>query len=141
MTARTGDVIWYPYLWTWQAERGESEGRKNRPCCMMVSRVDRKTRKTLLFLFAISSQPPTQAGSAIEVPALERRRAGLHDLKQAWVTVNEYNLDVLEDSFYYGPGSAPLGRFSDAFVRTILTELKGAIEERRLAGRVDRTRA
>jgi PHD/YefM family antitoxin component YafN of YafNO toxin-antitoxin module len=28
-----GAVIEYPYLWRWRRERGESEGRKQRPVC------------------------------------------------------------------------------------------------------------
>ncbi|MBY5412804.1 hypothetical protein HFO98_31140 [Rhizobium leguminosarum] len=28
---RPGEVISYPYLWAWQQQRGETEGRKQRP--------------------------------------------------------------------------------------------------------------
>lgn len=32
-----GQVISYPYLWAWQNERGETEGRKRRPTCVVAA--------------------------------------------------------------------------------------------------------
>mgnify|MGYP006932267587 CR=1 FL=1 len=32
-----GQVIAYLYLWAWQNERGETEGRKSRPTCVVVA--------------------------------------------------------------------------------------------------------
>ena len=32
-----GQVISYPYLWAWQHERGETEGRKSRPTCVVIA--------------------------------------------------------------------------------------------------------
>lgn len=34
---RLGEVISYPYLWAWQQQRGETEGRKRRPVCVVVA--------------------------------------------------------------------------------------------------------
>ena len=52
-----GTVIWYPYRWSWQAQRGETEGRKHRPCCMVYSVRDLGSDKTFLFLLAVSGSP------------------------------------------------------------------------------------
>ena len=30
----TGVVLDYPYLWDWQYQLGETEGSKDRPCCV-----------------------------------------------------------------------------------------------------------
>ena len=133
-----GTVIRYPYLWKWQDKRGETEGRKERPCCMVYSFTDPKTGQTHLFLLAISSQPPRADQGALEVPDLERRRAGLADWKDAWITVSEYNHDIAEASWYYDANAAPLGRFSDPFVRTVAAALRSAVVGR--TARVDRTR-
>lgn len=32
-----GQIISYPYLWELQDERGETEGRKSRPTCVVVA--------------------------------------------------------------------------------------------------------
>lgn len=43
--------------------------------------------------------PPPQAGRvAVEIPDIERKRAGLSDLKQSWIMVDGYNYDVVERS-------------------------------------------
>jgi hypothetical protein len=33
-----GEIIAYPYLWAWQSDGGETEGRKSRPTCVVDSR-------------------------------------------------------------------------------------------------------
>ena len=96
---RVGEIIHYPYLWKWQADRGETEGRKDRPVCVAIA-VSALTGKTKhLALLAISSQPPGAGQTAIEVPETERRRAGLTEWRRAWIATSEYNYDILGKSF------------------------------------------
>jgi hypothetical protein len=114
---RRGDIIAYPYLWKWQRERGETEGRKTRPVCTILA-VKAANGLTHLALLAISSKPPGPDQVAIEVPEIECRRAGLSEFSRAWVTVSEYNYDVAERSFYFEPVPA-LGRFSRSFTMRI----------------------
>ncbi|ANL74404.1 hypothetical protein AMC83_PB00074 (plasmid) [Rhizobium phaseoli] len=62
-------------------------------------------------LLAITTQPPQAGRVALEIPDIERRRAGLGDNKQSWIVVDEYNYDVVEQSWYIEPhqgGSWPL---------------------------------
>lgn len=72
---RPGLVIRYPYLWRRQRERGESDGRKERPVCLVIA-VRGREDLTHLALLAISSQPPGGEQAALEIPDTERRRAG-----------------------------------------------------------------
>jgi len=51
---------------------------------------------TRLALLAISSRPPAEDQTALEVPEIERRREGLSEWKRAWVAVSEYNYDIAE---------------------------------------------
>ncbi|EJJ26245.1 hypothetical protein PMI11_05497 [Rhizobium sp. CF142] len=53
-----GQVIDYPYLWAWQHERGETEGRKLRPICVVVAVRGANDGLTHLALLAITTQPP-----------------------------------------------------------------------------------
>src|SRR5690349_9809646 len=51
----SGTVIHYPYLWRWQRERGETEGRKERPVCIVVAVQNPRDALTHLALLAITS--------------------------------------------------------------------------------------
>ncbi len=126
-----GEVIDYPYLWAWQHDRGETEGRKIRPICVVIAVRGATDGSTHLLLLAITTQPPQANRVAIKVSDIECRRAGLSELKRCWIVVDEYNHDVAERSWYIEPQSKPLGRFSKAFMMKIAT----AFVEVRASGR------
>jgi hypothetical protein len=67
-------------------------------------------------LLAISSRPPGADQIAIEIPEMECRRAGLSEWRRAWITVSEYNYDIVERSWYLNANRTPLGRISKSFV-------------------------
>ncbi len=114
-----GQIISYPYLWSWQDERGETEGRKSRPTCVVVAVRSAKDGLTHLALLAVTTQPPQTDRAALEIPDTEAHRAGLSGLKRCWVIVDEYNYDVAERSWYIEPDEKTLGRFSKAFMMRI----------------------
>ncbi|MBX5194006.1 hypothetical protein HJB82_01490 [Rhizobium sp. NZLR10] len=116
---RPGEVIYYPYLWAWQQQRGETEGRKQRPVCVVVAIRSAGDGNTHLVLLAITTQPPQAERIALEIPDIECRRAGIGDLKQSWIVVDEYNYDIVEHSWYIEPHQEILGRFSKSFVMKI----------------------
>ena len=130
----SGSVLNYPYLWRWQAEKGETEGRKDRPVCLVLAIA--KSDLTHLVLLAISGTPPRSDQTALVIPALERRRAGLLDWKEAWITVSEYNYDVAEASYHLDPNTEVLGRFSSSFLMKIATAARPFIAQ--TSARVDR---
>ncbi|WLS01420.1 hypothetical protein [Shinella sumterensis] len=117
-----GSVIRYPYLWAWQRDKGETEGRKGRPVCMVLAIP--KGNQTNLILLAISGTPPLSDQTAMEIPPLECRRAGIRDWKDAWITVSEFNHDLAEASFYYDPNAEVLGSFSKGFLAKIAAAFK-----------------
>lgn len=86
------------------------------------------SKETVLYLLAVSTVPPTDRDGAIEVPEIERRRAGLSEWKaRCWVYVNEYNRDVAERSFYLDPAVDPIGAFGASFVTKIAVAFKAAV--------------
>lgn len=135
---RSGLLIWYPYLWARQQDGGETEGRKHRPCCLVVPRHDPASGKTVLFLLPVSTLAPGPGQRAVAIPEIERRRAGLTHWKSGWVYVSEYNYDIAETSFYYEPGAEPAGAFSQTFLKSVVAEFRAVLTQRRTA-RVDRT--
>ena len=57
-----GLVIRYPYLWKREHDRGETEGRKDRPVCLAISLAMKGD--TYLYLLPISSQQPAAGQTA-----------------------------------------------------------------------------
>lgn len=112
----------------------ETEGRKGRPVVVGV-RLARPNGDLVLF-FPITTKHPEANRFAFEIPAIEKRRAGLDaDIRQ-WIILDEYNSDVIGHSFYLEP-EPPVGRFSKAFFLPILREF---IARRRSSSEVHRAR-
>lgn len=123
-----GHVLRYPYLWARQAGQGETEGRKQRPCAVILALSSAKGQ-TELRLCAITTQPPRRETHAVEVPEIEKRRAGLDGSVALWVIVDEHNLDVFEQSFYIEPQSM-IGAFSSAFTKELQAAMIVALRQR-----------
>jgi hypothetical protein len=116
---KDGHIVEYPYLWKWESELGRDEGEKNRPACLAMVVKDKLRNLTYLVILPISGTPPKSDQIALEIPALELKRAGLADAKRGWITVSEYNYDILERSWDFPVNRPPLGRFSRPFFRQI----------------------
>ncbi len=125
---KAGAVLRYPYLWARQAGIGETEGRKSRPCAVILA-VRNDKGKTELRLCAVTSQPPQAHTRAVEIPAIEKRRAGLDGDISLWVIVDEHNVDVFEQSYYIEPRST-VGQFSSAFTKELQAQMIVVLRER-----------
>ena len=131
---QTAAVIHYPYLWSREADKGETEGRKERPVAVGV-RIARGDGDLVLF-FPITTKQPGSGRFAVEIPTIEKRRAGLDVDLRLWIILDEFNSDVIGHSFYLVP-EPPIGRFSKAFFLPILREF---INRRRTLIEVSRVR-
>ena len=100
----TAVVIRYPYLWSREASRGETEGRKGRPVVVGV-RLARANGDLVLF-FPITTKHPEANRFAFEIPSIEKRRAGLDGDMRLWIILDEYNSDVIRQFVLYRAGSA-----------------------------------
>lgn len=116
---QTASVVCYPYLWVREAGHGETEGRKNRPVAVGIrlSRPD----GDLLILFPITTKQPEPVRFAAEIPATEKWRAGLDVDLRVWLILDEYNTDIIGQSYYLEP-EPPRGRFSKAFFLPLVRE-------------------
>ncbi|MEO9652333.1 MAG: hypothetical protein ABJE99_06125 [Roseobacter sp.] len=119
-----GDVWRYDYLWFREHETGQENARKSRPTALVTTFVD-KTGRTNLFWVPITSKPPLEGRVAIEIPQIERRRAGLASDLPLWVMADEYNHEFLETSFYIDPNGF-CGTFSVPFINKVLDVLIAA---------------
>lgn len=128
-----GHVFDYHYLWKWQAQDGETEGRKSRPSCVTIV-VQIAGGETVMFIAPITSQRPTVGRLALPIPETEAHRANLDTVVPLWVMVDELNVDILEKS-YTLESRDPLGEFSPAFTIKIVR----AVQTVRKTGRLDLT--
>ncbi|MDD9718717.1 hypothetical protein PVW48_18295 [Dinoroseobacter sp. PD6] len=117
-----GQVFDYHYLWKWQADRGETEGRKKRPSCVVIV-VTNAAGQHVLFIAPITSKSPDKNRSALPIPETEARRAKLATDVRLWVILDELNADVLEQSYTFEERS-PRGALSPAFTDAILREVQ-----------------
>ena len=93
-----GQVFDYHYLWKWQADGGETEGRKKRPSCVVIV-VTNDAGHHIMFIAPITSKTPEQGRAALEIPETEARRARLDGNLSLWIILDELNADVLEASY------------------------------------------
>lgn len=90
----------------------------------------------MVLFFPITTKQPATDRFSIEIPAIEKRRAGLDGDMRLWIILDEYNSDIIGHSFYLEP-EPPVGRFSKAFFLPVLREF---IARRRSSSEVYRAR-
>ena len=81
----------------------------------------------------ITTQPQKDNPYALEVPEIEKKRAGLDSQLRLWVVCLEHNNDAYERSYYLEP-SAKMGSFSMPFVKRIQGLKIEAIKARKSQG-------
>lgn len=84
-----GLVISYAYLWRDEALRGQEEGRKDRPCVIILA-VEEGNGRTVVTVAPVTHAPPAHPESAIEIPAATKQRLGL-DSARSWVIAADLN--------------------------------------------------
>jgi len=84
-----GLVISYAYLWRHEHNRGQEEGRKNRPCVVILAVEDRHAAVRVT-VAAITHTSPHADTLALEVPVRVKQHLGLDD-ERSWIVLNEVN--------------------------------------------------
>ena len=99
-------MIRYSYLWKREADAGQVEGVKDRPCVVVLA-VQRLDDRTLVTVAPITHSRPADASHAVPLTPATRRRLGL-DPGTAWVIASELNI-------FHWPGPdlrpTPAGRY------------------------------
>jgi len=83
---QAGLVIRYSYLWHDEAKTGAIEGRKDRPCAIILASVDEK-----VMVLPITHTAPHTGSHAIELPSKIKASLGLDD-QPSWVVTSELNV-------------------------------------------------
>ena len=126
-TPAAGLVISYGYLWTDQASAGATEGRKDRPCAIVLATRD-EDGDLVVYVAPLTHTEPDDP-SAVAVPAAVKRRLGL-DGAASWIITRELNRFV-----WPGYDLRPISRDKpDTFAWGYLpTELVEAVKQQVLA--------
>lgn len=85
-----GLVIRYDYLWKDEHLRGRTEGRKERPCAIVIAAPDPEGKVDRVIVAPITHTPPRSPDDAIEIPHLVKKHLGLDD-DRSWVVITEVN--------------------------------------------------
>jgi hypothetical protein len=87
----SGLVVRYDYLWEDERLLGKLEGRKDRPCAVVLSLGNDSTGRQLILVAAITHTKPKDTTSGIEIPKHVKRIIGL-DAERSWIIVTEVNV-------------------------------------------------
>jgi len=83
---RPAEVIQYAYLWSHEDQEGNVEGRKDRPCAVMIVHAS----EDIVGVCPITHTPPGD-GHGIQVPPQTCARLGLDDQAPSWIITTEMN--------------------------------------------------
>jgi hypothetical protein len=84
-----GLVISYAYLWRRGHKTGQREGRKDRPCVIVLA-VDQGAAGKVVTVVPVTHAEPKDASVAYELPLAVKRHLGL-DSQRSWVMLDEGN--------------------------------------------------
>lgn len=85
-----GLVIRYSYLWEREAQRGEEEGRKDRPCAVVLTAKQEPDGKTRVMVAPVTHTMPEKGAGAVEVPPKIGQALGF-DAAKSWIVTAEVN--------------------------------------------------
>jgi hypothetical protein len=103
-----GLVIRYGCLWRREANAGQIEGQKHRPCAIVVC-VERVEGELVVTVAPLTRRRPKDTTQAIALTAATRRRLGL-GTEPNWIMATEVN------SFYWpGPDLRPTAKGQYAY--------------------------
>lgn len=85
-----GLVISYSYLWHHERVGGQEEGRKDRPCVIVLVAARAGDAATVVTVVPVTHRPPDDSGAALEIPQAVKKHLGL-DAERSWVVINEGN--------------------------------------------------
>jgi hypothetical protein len=89
-----GLVVSYSFLWSEEAEQGLVEGRKDRPCAIVLAvETDQRDegKPYQVAVVPITHVPHHNAEVAVEIPPAVKKHLGL-DGERSWVVVDELNV-------------------------------------------------
>jgi len=82
-------VIRYAYLWRDEHRQGHQEGRKDRPCAVILVTAD-DDGEQIVTVLPVTHTPPANLDLAVEIAHATKQRLGLDD-ERSWILLTEAN--------------------------------------------------
>jgi len=114
-----GLVISYAYLWHREHEAGLDEGRKDRPCVIILS-VEKQDSGTQVTIAPITHSKPSGDTVGLEMPPRVKQHLRL-DHETSWVIVSEVN-QFIWPGYDMRPVAGKNGEYSYGFLPPSLFE-------------------
>ncbi len=86
-----GLVISYSYLWSDEARAGHVEGRKDRPCAIVMVLRESEGKPPVVTVIPITHSPHRNPDAVIEIPPAIKRHLGLDD-QPSWIVLDDLNI-------------------------------------------------
>ena len=131
-----GLVLSYSYLWADEYRAGGEDGRKDRPCAIVLTR-QVVGNHTLVTVVPITHSPPANAAESIEIPPKIKAHLGLDHLP-SWIIISEVNDFIWpRPDLRHIPSSGQLrfdyGVLPPGFFRQVRDRLLALVAARRVA--------
>ncbi len=109
-----GLVIPYGYLWRYEHRKGQEEGRKTRPCVIVLTAENQIDGSIRVTAAPITHTLPESPDRGIEIPQSVKRILKLDD-ERSWVVLDEVN-QFTWPGFDIRPVPGTKNRFSYGFI-------------------------
>lgn len=137
-TPEAGLVISYSYLWRYEHDAGAEEGRKNRPCVIILAVEKHDGNNTLVTVAPITHSQPKDKNIGLEIPPRVKQHLDL-DYEKSWVIISEVNQFVWP-GYDLRPIAGSKNKFSYGFLPPKLFEqIKSGVLELIIKRRTDIT--
>jgi hypothetical protein len=130
-----GLVLRYAFLWRREFDADQDEGRKDRPCTVIIA-APAVAGGIQVYVLPVTHTPPYDPGLAIEIPPRVKQHLSLDD-ERSWIVLDEIN-DFLWPGYDLRPvpGSQPTsmeyGVLPPRFFDTVRTAFLALAQARRV---------
>jgi hypothetical protein len=116
---KAGDLILYPYLWSWRTGSGALLGDKIRPAIVLYRGPEGSPERDKVLICPITSAKVRKPNLWVDIPSMEAKAAGIRNENGSRVVISECNLDDLEKSVHMPRDPILPGRFSADFTELL----------------------
>lgn len=128
---QSGSLIDYQFDWHQESLRGEIEGRKSRPCAVVL-----RLRNSFVIM-PVTTKRPNVNTLAISFPEIEAERLHLERGIERWVIIEEINIDEIPS--YVMEPNAFIGQLSKSFGRQLVEALRQNAKKMKVTNRKDQS--
>ncbi|WP_233829442.1 hypothetical protein [Cereibacter sphaeroides] len=129
---RAGDLLLYPYLWSWEAGNGLRFADKVRPCVVVFRGTPDTPQEHKIILCAITSAEVRPPNFAVPIPPSVGQLAKINKPDCSRVVITECNIDDIATSSHLHPGSLIGTRVTDRFADDLAQRFRAAVRLNRM---------